>query len=434
MTMRVAAGDRKGAVETFQSSLVLLSVVSLCIGLIVSVGVWHGVLAPLGKVGNRADARALLGRESALAVYVLISQQFGVLESGFRCDGNFATGTMGGQLLRIAEVGSGTVVGMMTGSLVWVAATYLMVRIVGNASYAWFLHKKSSLDFHRLSLPRFPESRNLRRQAVGFVAFPLANAISIQGFTLVIAAVLGSVAVVRFSTMRTLARVSFQISNMLSCTVWPELSRAFGEGNVPLARSLHRRAYQAGLALSLASSSVLWFLGPMIYKIWIRNSVNFDINSFHILLFVSFVNSLWFISSVVPMSTNTHHRITLGFVALSSISLGFGFSPVKQWGLMGAAIALLVIDVPMTYLVLRTSLLQLHESLGDFIQGILTPFASHQSIGPPAVSPYTRRRQKTKQTLKRLGASRLKFKQHFAWDIFVTQIAHAHEQSLLSQN
>src|ERR1700676_1377462 len=41
MTMRVAAGDRKGGVETFQSSWVLISVVSLCVGLLASIAVWR---------------------------------------------------------------------------------------------------------------------------------------------------------------------------------------------------------------------------------------------------------------------------------------------------------------------------------------------------------------------------------------------------------
>ena len=369
MTMRVAAGDRKGAIETFQSSLVLLSVVSFCVGLIVSVVVWHVPWHHWVKLTTLSDARASTV-VFVLAIYVLISQQFGILESGFRCDGNFATGTLGGTLLRVVEVGSGTVVGILSGSLLWFAATYLMIRIAGNTLYAWFLHKKSpwiSIGYSSASLSRI---KKLAAPAIGFVALPLANAISIQGFTLVIASILGSVAVVQFSTMRTLARVSFQISNMLSCTVWPEMSRAFGEGNFPLARILHRRAYQAGLMLSAISGIALWFFGPMIYKIWIRNAIAFDFNCFHVLLIVSFVNSLWFVSSVVPMSTNTHHRITLAFVALSTISLGVAWVLVKQLGLLGAAIGLLVIDVPMTYLVLRTSLRHLQERLGDFIRAV----------------------------------------------------------------
>jgi O-antigen/teichoic acid export membrane protein len=228
--------------------------------------------------------------------------------------------------------------------------------------------------------------KELAAPAFGFVALPLANAISIQGFTLLIASVLGSVAVTRFSTLRTLTRVNFQLMTVIAWAMWPELSRAFGEGNVSLARTLHRHAYQVGLALSVVTGSALWYLGPTLYHLWIRDAVAFDANCFHVLLFVTFVNSLWFTSSVVPMSTNAHHRITLAFVALSLLSLVLGRVLLLQWGLRGAAAGLLLTDVSMTYLVLRTSLRQLEEKFGDFSRALLV-FPQHFGLAEPAERP-----------------------------------------------
>jgi hypothetical protein len=92
---------------------------------------------------------------------------------------------------------------------------------------------------------------------------------------------------------------------------------------------------------------------------------------------------MWFTSSVVPMSTNAHHRITLAFVALSLISLGVGRVLLAHFGLSGTALALLLIDIPMTYLVLKTSLRQLHERLGDFIRAILIFHLSFRSVKLP---------------------------------------------------
>jgi O-antigen/teichoic acid export membrane protein len=370
MTMRVAAGDRKGAVESFQSSWALLSAVSLCVGLLAEIAIWRVPWHHWVRLATLSDVRAS-SVVFVLAAYVLVSQQCGILESGFRCDGNFATGTMGSTILRLVETTAGTAMGILTGSLVWAAATYLMSRVVGTVVYGWVLHKKSPWLSFGFSFATLSRIKMLAAPAVGFVALPLANAISLQGFTLVIASVLGSVAVVQFSTLRTLTRVIFQLMAVIAWAMWPELSRAFGEGNIGLARTIHRHAYQAGLALSVMTGSALWFFGPALYHLWIRNVVQFDASCFHILLFVTFVNSMWFISSVVPMSTNAHHRITLAFVALSLISLGIGRALLAHFGLSGTAMALLLIDIPMTYLVLRTSLRQLHEKLGDFIRAIL---------------------------------------------------------------
>jgi hypothetical protein len=44
---------------------------------------------------------------------------------------------------------------------------------------------------------------------------------------------------------------------------------------------------------------------------------------------------------------------------------------LARQGLSGGAMVLLLIEIPMTYLVLRTSLRQLQEKLADFLWGIL---------------------------------------------------------------
>jgi O-antigen/teichoic acid export membrane protein len=384
MTMRVAAGDRKGAIETFQSSWVLLSVVSLFVGLLAAVVVWRVPWHQSVKLTSLSDFQA-----SAVVLvfgaYLLVSQQCGVFESGFRCDGNFATGTVFGTLLRLIETAIATAVGILTGSLLWAAATYLICRTTGVITYGLLLRRKSPWLPIGFSNARLSRVKELAAPAFGFVALPLANAISIQGFTLLIASLLGSVAVTQFSTMRTLTRVNFQLMTVIGWALWPELSRAFGEGNVALARTLHRRAYQAGLGISILTGSALWYFGPTLYHMWIRNAVAFDASCFHILLVVTFANSLWFTSSVVPMSTNEHHRLTLIFVALSLLSLGLGWLLVHQRGLSGAALALLVTDLTMNYLVLRTSLRQLQEKLGEFIRAIMS-----FSLSGPIAEPVER--------------------------------------------
>src|SRR5260370_31877198 len=101
-------------------------------------------------------------------------------------------------------------------------------------------------------------------------------------------------------------------------TLWPELSAAFGAGKISLARRLHRHAIQAALGLSVLGGLLLWATGPFLYHIWIRKAVTFDAACFHILLFAAIANSLWYTSSVVPMSTNAHHRLPLPYLPATS--------------------------------------------------------------------------------------------------------------------
>jgi O-antigen/teichoic acid export membrane protein len=218
--------------------------------------------------------------------------------------------------------------------------------------------------------------KKLAAPALGFLAFPAGQALSLQGFNLVLGALQGPVAVTAFATSRTLARVNFQLVNTLALALWPELSSAFGAGNIQLARKLHRHAFQAALMVSLMGSAALWLAGPSLYRIWIRGAVPFDATCFHVLLLVTIANSFWYTSSVVPMSTNEHRRIALAYVIGTAFSLALAWVLIPYFGVIGASLALLVIDAAMTWLVLGTALRQVGDHAGGFLGSIFTlPFS-----------------------------------------------------------
>jgi O-antigen/teichoic acid export membrane protein len=275
-------------------------------------------------------------------------------------------------LLRVVEVVAGTTVGILSGSLVWAAWAYLMSRTVGTLTYAWVLHGKSPWLSVGFSSAKWSRIKGLAGPAFGFMAFPFGYALNLQGLILVIGARLGPVAVVSFATLRTLSRLSYQLIVVVKHPLWPELSRAFGVGNIALARKLHRHACQAALSMSILGGSLLWIFGPLVYKLWIRNGVSFDARCFHILLIGVVTNSLWDISSVIPMSSNGHLRIAVTYSAASALSLVCAWFLVPPLGISGAAIAFFVTDLWMNWLVLRTSLDYVHDNFRKFIAAIFT--------------------------------------------------------------
>ncbi len=366
MTARVAAGDRDGALQTFQSSWAVLTVVSVALGLIALSTVWfvpwaHWLrLATVSK--NQAGWIVLI-----LGAYVLVGQQGSILESGFRCDGNYALGTFIGTIVRVIEAVVPTIVGVVTGRFAAMAFAYLTCRIVCIFGYALVLRRVSPWLRFGFGHARSSVARKLIRPALGFIAFPAANAISLQGFTILIGTLLGPVAVTVFATLRTLSRLSYQATCTLARAVWPELSSAFGAGNLLLTRKLHRQAFRFGLGMSALAAVLLWTIGPYVYLRWTRHSVAFDAASFHILLLVSLVGSLWYISSVVPMSANLHFSIALNFLAVTLVSLGVARILTLQYGLAGAAVALLLADLSMCWMVFRAALRQTGDAAGEFL-------------------------------------------------------------------
>ncbi|HTC61369.1 MAG TPA: hypothetical protein VK709_00875 [Candidatus Saccharimonadales bacterium] len=371
MSMSVAANDRDRALETFQSSWVLVSIVSFVSLLLASVIAWQipwQKWLRLSTISSPQAAAVMV----ALAAYVVVSQQNGITESGFRADGNFATGTFWLMILRLVEVAAATIVAWRGHSLLSVACTYLIVRAMGTITYIALLHRLSPWIRYGACTARWKTIRRLIAPAFGFMAFPIAYAISLQGFTLLIGSILGPVAVVSFATLRSLSRVSFQIIGVIKVAIWPELSRAFGEGNISLARQLHRRACQASLGLSIAGGLLLALVGPAIYGVWIRQKVPFNAACFYILLMVVVTNSLWDTSSVIAMSVNGHCRIAVLYIGAGILSLVLARLLIFHLGIIGAAVALLASDALMTGYAVRTALQHVEDNAQRFVLALCT--------------------------------------------------------------
>ena len=369
MTVRVASGDREGALRTFQSSWLLLSIVSIVALLFCSLCCWVIPWQSWLKLSGVPDseARSIL---ITLGIWVLLGQQGSLLESGYRSDGNFALGILFSTGVRLGEAVAATTVGVLTGSLRFTALTYLFTRLFGTLCYGFLLSVKSPWLKLGVFHARWNVMKKLAAPALGFIAMPAGHALSLQGFTIVIGATLGPFAVTSFATLRTLTRVNFQMLGAIAHTVWPELSAAFGAGNIPLARRLHRHAYRAGLISAFVSTILLGLAGPTLYKLWMHHAVPFNASCFYVLLCVTLANSLWYTSSVVPMSTNAHQRIAFYFLASTAASLLLARALTPTFGIVGAAAALLLIDACMLWVVLRSALTQIQDPFRSFVLSV----------------------------------------------------------------
>jgi O-antigen/teichoic acid export membrane protein len=366
MSMRMAANDRAGALRTFQSSWVLVTSVSLIALLAAFATVWwvpwqHWLR--LSSLSNHQAATAII----VLGIYIVISQQMGVAESGFTSDGHFAVAIFWMTVVRLVESATATLVAVLHGDLLAVAFAYLVVRSIGTLCFVLLLRQMSSWIHYGTRYARLTTIKKLAAPAFGFMALPIGFALNLQGLILVIGATLGPIAVVSFSTLRTLSRLNSQLILGIKWALCPELSRAFGAGNIAFARKLHRHACQAALGLSIVGGLLLWMFGPFIYRLWIRQAVAFDARCFHVLLLVVVTNSLWDISSVIPMSINAHCRIAVAYSVAALLSFGLAWILVMPFGTAGVAFALFVADAWMTLLVLRTSLRHVQDDFRSLV-------------------------------------------------------------------
>lgn len=371
MTMLVARNERNRALVTFQSTLAVIGIASFFVLVAVAVmDFLHGgsMSLPVHLI-SVDDVRLIL---PLLAIQIIVGFLGGMAMAGFRCEGGYAIGTIYMNMIRLLEFIS-TVLVIMIGDVgpFWVVVAALSVRIVGTTLL--FIEMKRKVPWLKLGLAhlRTAEVRRLFRPAFAFMAFPLGNALSLQGVIMVIAAILGAQAVAVFSTLRTLSRLLLQVMGMINAAIWPEFSIAYGAGDIALSRRIHRKSVQWSVWFVMVGALTLFFTGGEIVQVWTHGKIIFDTTLFGLLLLVVIANSTWYTSSVVLVAINKHEGMALVYLIGTIIGLFLSIVLCRMIGLNGVAISLLAIDIGMMFFVVRNSVLILNDDLRGFVSHVL---------------------------------------------------------------
>jgi O-antigen/teichoic acid export membrane protein len=372
MNLRTARGDREGALVTFQSTWVIITAISATV---VILGLAGAFALPLREwLGlSLLSTREVNGGIAFFLVYTLLALQGSLILAGFRCDGHFATGILLINLFRLLETLVGTAAVVKRATPLQVAGVLLGVRFLATAVSAGLMLYASPWVRYGWGQVRSGRIRELWRPACAFMAFPAANALGIQGMVLVIGVRLGPLAVVVFSTLRTLTRLSLQVTEAIKNGLWPELCTAVGKREWPLARRLHGLACQLSLAATMLAAAFLGCAGGRVLSLWTGGRIGMDSATFTLLLLVVAANSVWTASSVVALATNCHVPLALAYLGATSISLVLAAVSTPRLHLPGAALSLLVVEFAIAGYVLRGSLRLLQEPRGHFLRVLLLP-------------------------------------------------------------
>lgn len=203
------------------------------------------------------------------------------------------------------------------------------------------------------------------------MAFPIGNALSLQGLTIAVGTTLGVGAVVVFSTTRTITRVALLAMSSINSAVWPELSRSVGSDRVDEARAILRRATQVSLAVSLSLVVVLALLGPAIIRSWTHGIVDPPRELLYVLLLVVVGNSVSNTLSTVLFATNQHRGLAMVYLLGVVVAVLAAIPLSSALGLPGTAMALLVIEVGMVVYVLPAALRVVKDRPRPFVRSVL---------------------------------------------------------------
>ena len=191
MTLRLHAGDREGAIETFQSTAVVVLSISLFFGVILSAFI---VFTPFYRYLHIAVMSPGDARRTALFLCVnsLLAIQWTYLTAAFKCVGNFALSQLSMNVVRLLEGVSVFLLLVSHAGPVGLAMVMTGISVIGTI---WLIVLKRRL------IPWLPlgirhasreRVRTLFRPAIAYLAFPAGSAISLQGMTTLVGALMGS--------------------------------------------------------------------------------------------------------------------------------------------------------------------------------------------------------------------------------------------------
>ena len=371
MTMRVANGDRRGALEVYQSIWLFISGVSLLIGSVLALIVYSVPIAAQFSITHISEAqtRHLL---LVLLMYVLVGLQGGVFNAAFRAAGRYAYGTTLSNTVRLAEWAVSIVGLLLGGGVMVIAVLTLTIRLFGLLLMWLILLKQERwlrLGTHAASMKQV---RRLLKPAVAFMAFPLGLALSLQGMVLIIGMTLGATAVVVFSAYRTLTRLLVQVITMLNQALWPEISAAYGAKQMVLVRKLHRNGSTISLWISLAAIALLGVTGQWFVGVWTRHAFAQNDMLFALLLASTFLNVIWQTSWVVLMATNQHQKITLVFIVSAACGLMLGIIVIPLLGISGSGLVLIFVELPMLFIAINSALHLIDDNWLAYLKSIIS--------------------------------------------------------------
>ena len=320
----ITQGQKARAAEVFQSAVAFLASVSLLILLIVGATL---LLLPTTALEVPQWKAVLM----LLSISVVLGLFCSLAEVIYKATGGYAAGTYLVTTGRLVEWAGGLTGLVLTQSFIGVAASALLARLGYTLLCLWLSQRRT--DFLRWGVRRASLADIKQAAAPGalFLSLSLTNALSLQGFTLLVAATLGPAATAVFNTYRTVARIVVQVTNALSNPLWPELTALKGQRDDGAFWKLYRRANRLGLAIAAAGALLVYGVSPWLLDLWTHGQIPFTATSMALFLGYAAVCSATQVPRVVLMSINRHAGLAAQSLLAAVVSL------VVAWLVWGSA-------------------------------------------------------------------------------------------------
>jgi O-antigen/teichoic acid export membrane protein len=340
MTILASKGETESANRVFSSSLSFLTVSVLVVEAIFIFALYF------------VDSELVSYRGWKVILVILItntvvSMYAGLIDAVFRASNKYAQGTYIINCIRVAEwlVGVlglvffkellGVAVGLLVGrSLVTLLIVIYASRVCNE--FKWTFKNGSFKDVRKMLMP-----------AAGFIAFPIGNAISIQGMSMLVGGLMGMPVVAVFNSYRTVSRAVVQIVAVVSHTLWPEFSRIYGKGNMPLLAQVFWKGFFLTILTALLAAACMYLTMPYVLKTWTHGKIIFNERYGLLFALATLAASLWHIPRILLLATNRHSSASVHYIFSSLVSILIAWALGVVFSLNGVIVAMIFSEIYM---------------------------------------------------------------------------------------
>lgn len=350
--LKYASGEKQEAANIARTGIYITTLTVLGGVLISCIGMF--VLSEL----NVFDKTLITASDAIWAVSILILAKLigfftQLFEAYFRAARKAALAVNLTSANAVLNLASGIVILQMGYGIVIFSLSQLIVAVLFNLFYAYKAKKTLNLDVKgRIDNEH---KKSILRKGLGYLMSPIWQSLYFQGTTFVVRITLGPEAVAVFNTVRTVCRSINQVFTMINGTVFPELQFEIGAGNMPRAHKLFRVAVWAAFICAVLGVLFLLFFGETFYNIWTKNQLVVPGPVWNIFMIGILFNAMWWTAGVAFRAVNKPYALAFMGVIASVLSVVSSYFLSLKFGLTGAAIGGLVLDVVMAIYILPVS-------------------------------------------------------------------------------
>jgi O-antigen/teichoic acid export membrane protein len=291
-----------------------------------------------------------------LVGYILSSIQLSIITSAFKAVKEYSFSVSLLNIIRVSEftlgiilvyLGYGPKIYIFSSLAIRIAGLLFVIRRLKN-KHSWINFSISNFDI--LSL------RQIFKPSVASGGFAFGNLLINQGMILLIGSFLGSAPVVVFNTIRTYSRMLLKVSAISINSYSPEMSSLYGTNKIRLLRFLNRKLIKASFLTSTAIIFLSYFVGEEIIKAWTNDKFPIDHNLYLLILFETFIHSVWYVGHVPITAANKHFNIVLWYIFSGILSLVVAYLLFPLAASIAAPIALIFSDIIISFFVVKEML------------------------------------------------------------------------------